>query len=377
MTNVSSNTFRRREKMNEIKIRDMTALAEHTDYLRKKPKLTYLFFELTNTCNLACKHCGSSCKATNKTFLPYEDVVGVIDMVADNYVPGEIMICLTGGEPMMHPDFYSIASYAKSKGFSCGITTNGTMITKEAAKRIIDSGIESVMFSLDGLEKNHNWLRGSKTAFQDTVNGIKNLKDLNAQDCVIAATTVVHKKNISELNLLYDYIDRLGLDIWRLVNIEPIGRAETSEDLMLKKEDYKFLLDFIKEKRFAKDKNMDVTFGCSHYTSLEYERMTRDTYFMCGSGIYVASILCNGDIYSCLDIERREELVQGSIYTDNFIDVWENRFEIFRQDRSAMCKECSECSDRVFCQGDSTHTWDFNKNLPKICLKKLLNEERE
>jgi hypothetical protein len=48
------------EKMNEIKIRDMTALAEHTDYLRKKPKLTYLFFELTNTCNLACKHCGSS-----------------------------------------------------------------------------------------------------------------------------------------------------------------------------------------------------------------------------------------------------------------------------------------------------------------------------
>lgn len=55
----------------------------------------------------------------------------------------------------------------------------------------------------------------------------------------------------------------------------------------------------------------------------------RKHYFICGSGIYVASILCNGDIYSCMDIERRPELLQSSIRTDDFVDVWEIVFKLF------------------------------------------------
>lgn len=362
--------------MNDIKIRDMKALSKYVDELKTQPKLTYLFFELTDSCNLSCKHCGSNCKSANKMFLPYEKIIKVIDRVASKYDAKNIMVCLTGGEPMLHPDFFQIVAYAKAKGFDCGITTNGTLITKENAKRIIDAGIDSVMFSLDGLEENHNWLRNNKNAFSDTVKGIKNLKEISSDSCVIAVTTVVHKKNISELNDIYTFVSELKMDTWRIVNIEPIGRAVDMSDLKLDSEDYRFLFNFIQEKRFSRKCTLDITFGCSHYVTLDYERMVRDTYFMCGSGVYVASVLCNGDIYSCIDIERRPELVQGNIDKDDFVDVWENRFTIFREDRSLKCKDCIKCTDREFCRGDSTHTWNFETNSPRLCLKNFFEERK-
>jgi radical SAM protein with 4Fe4S-binding SPASM domain len=116
-----------------------------------------------------------------------------------------------------------------------------------------------------------------------------------------------------------------------------------------------------------------VTYGCSHYLTEEFERTVRDNYFICGSGIFVASILCNGDIYSCMDIERRPELVQGNIYTDDFVDVWHNRFQIYRKDRSAACAMCRSCEDRTFCCGDAAHTWNYDTNEPLLCAKHVLN----
>lgn len=113
---------------------------------------------------------------------------------------------------------------------------------------------------------------------------------------------------------------------------------------------------------------MEVCFGCSHYLSYEAEREVRDNYFICGSGIMVASILCNGDIFSCVDIERRPELVQGNILNDRFSDVWKNRFEIFREEKSDKCSECINCVEKEFCRGDSGHTWDYENNCPQFCI---------
>ena len=131
-------------------------------------------------------------------------------------------------------------------------------------------------------------------------------------------------------------------------------------------------MEFIRKKRFyPQAEKQDVCYGCSHYLSVEYEREVRDYYFICGSGIYVASILCNGDIYSCLDIERKPELVQGNIAKDRFSRVWFEKFQESRQDRTLQCEMCMQCEEREFCVGDSTHTWDFEKKCPKVCLKNM------
>ena len=152
-----------------------------------------------------------------------------------------------------------------------------------------------------------------------------------------------------------------------MINLEPIGRALSHPELLLSREEFTGLLDFIRARRFDPATPMDVRFGCSHYLSYEYEHEVRDNYFLCGSGLYVASILCSGEIYSCLDIERRPELVQGHIARDRFSEVWRDKFQAFRADRSESCAECRRCTERTFCGGDAAHTWDYERNKPLFC----------
>ena len=357
-----------------IKTNDMNLLAQYRDSLYEHPRLTYLFFELTDACNLSCLHCGSSACPQNQTYLPKAAVKDVMDNVARKYSPQSIMICLTGGEPLLHPDFFDIAAYARKLGFSCGITTNGMLIDKEVAKRIKESGIQSVTFSLDGLADSHDWFRNKKGAFAKAIAGIQNLVNESKGKIITQITTVIHKKNIQELDSIYELVLNLSVDSWRIINLEPIGRALQHEDLLLDADDMRNLLEYIREKRYSRQTPIEVKYGCAHYLTTDFEREVRDNYFICGSGIYVASILCNGDIYSCMDIERRPELVQGNIGQDDFVEVWENRFQAFRKDRTEECASCHECEDRRYCRGDAAHTWDYDHNRPLMCLKKMFEE---
>ena len=138
---------------------------------------------------------------------------------------------------------------------------------------------------------------------------------------------------------------------------------------MLSSEQMKYLISYIQEKRYDLNCHMEVTYGCSHYLGVKKERMVRDHYFLCGAGILTASVRCNGDICACLDIPDIKELVQGNINNDDFMDVWNERFQIFRSDRTKDSSKCLECSERYICGGDSTHTWDFVKKEPLLCMK--------
>ena len=153
----------------DIKLRDLQDLSEYREYLTHNPKLTYLFFELTDACNLLCLHCGSRACPNNRTYLSELSIRKVLESVAQEYDPSQIMICLTGGEPLLHPSFFSISSYARKLGFSCGITTNATLITKEVASKLIQNGVGSVTVSIDGLEATHDLFRIGVHAFILTI----------------------------------------------------------------------------------------------------------------------------------------------------------------------------------------------------------------
>ena len=344
----------------ELKRSQLERVADYRDSLRSSPKLGWLFFEITNRCNLNCRHCGSSCTAEGQT-LTVEDIEKTLISVH----PERPMVCLTGGEPMLHPDFYEIAKRVRSMGFYWGMTTNATLIDDSAALKLREAGMATVSVSLDGLEESHDALRQRKGAWRLALRGLRSLMNAGFEPQV---TTVLHRENFCELEPLYDLLCDIGIKSWRPVNIEPIGRACESGELMLKPEQFDRLFEFIREKRFDPDCGMEVTFGCSHYLGVENERMVRDHYFLCGAGLFVASVRSSGDICACLDIVNKPELVQGNIHKDDFMDVWKNRFKPFRRDRTADCAKCAACPDRRICGGDSAHTWDYDKNEPLLCL---------
>ena len=185
----------------------------------------------------------------------------------------------------------------------------------------------------------------------------------------IQATTVINHTNMHELDALYDIFCGIDIDSWRIIGIEPIGRALDHPEMMLTGDDYRYLFDFIREKR---NEDMPVTYGCSHYLGLDYEREVRDWYFLCNAGIYVASITSTGDIVSCLDIERRPETTFGNILTDNLKDVWENGFQIFRGGLAQRSGKCASCSHLEFCEGGACHSWDYDRNEQRMCFRDIL-----
>lgn len=282
------------------------------------------------------------------------------------------MICITGGEPFLHPALAEIIRLSRELGFTVGITSNGTLIDDAAGRSVVESGLNTVAISIDGLEEEHDQFRNRKGSYQKALQGIHNLLECGADPQVI---TVVHPGNIGSLQTLYEVLQKERVTSWRLVNIEPIGRARTNKEILLGSSEMKRLFEFIRDKRFDSENAMEITFGCSHFASFEYEREIRDYYFQCIAGTQVASIMANGDIGACLDIERRPELIQGNINHDDFIDVWENRFEVFRRNRALSSPVCSGCQDRFVCRGDSAHTWDYENNVPLYCVCRMLEEE--
>ncbi len=353
----------------DAKKRDMAALAEYKEKLRREPRLKYLFFELTDRCNLHCAHCGSRCGAGGHSELAFKDVKRVLTETAGAFGTKDTMICLTGGEPMLHRDFFRIGAEASRLGFFWGMTTNGILIDAHAADACIQAGLGSAGISLDGLRETHDAFRDCPGAFDGAVRGIR---EFVKRGMYFEVTTVVFRHNLRELPKLYAFLRSLGVRYWKIMNMEPIGRALERQDLALTPEEFRVMLDFIREKRFDKENDMDVSYGCSHYLTPEYERMTRDALFICGAGIFIASVTCNGDIIGCLDIERRPQLVQGNIAVDSFPQVWREKFGVFRRDRSESSAVCADCPDRPCCGGDSMHTWDFEKNAPRLCVKKYL-----
>ena len=350
---------------------DLEKLSHYRDYLRENPSLKFLFFELTDSCNLNCLHCGSECLSSNTRFLEFDLIKKTLDEVAQKYDSSKIWVCITGGEPLLHPKLVEIVKYAHNLGFICGMTSNATLIDEKIAEKLVKAVLESITASIDGLGNSHDKFRGKKDAFSLAMKGIENLRKYGLES---EALTVVHKNNIVELDKLYDFFSRNKFYSWRVVNMEPIGRAKLNKEFILDAKELKHLLDFIVQKKRNKNEKMYISYGCSHFLPLEYEKEVRDYYFLCLAGIRVASIMVNGDIAACLDIERRPELIQGNVKTDSFIDVWENKFDFFRKDRTCNSKVCSSCKDKKLCGGDSTHTWNYDLQEPNYCIKRIFQE---
>ena len=97
--------------------------------LWKQPRLHHLFLELTLRCNERCLHCGSSCGDVKSEELSVQQYRNFLDEVKADFGTDDKMLCITGGEPLLRPDFFEIMGFAHDLGFQWGMTSNATLIT--------------------------------------------------------------------------------------------------------------------------------------------------------------------------------------------------------------------------------------------------------
>ncbi len=348
--------------MESIKLKHMHELFLYKQELRKKPQLRRLFLELTLRCNENCLHCGSRCGDVASEEMPAERYYELLDKISRDFSRRLPMLCITGGEPLLRKEFPEIMAYAKGLGFRWGMTSNATLIDEEKIKMLKDTGMGTISVSIDGLRQTHDEFRRSPGGFDKAVRGIKLL--MKGGFSHVQVTTVVTKKSLPQLPELFELMKELDVDSWRVIGIEPIGRALELRDWWLTMDEQRQMLDFIRAKR---REGWPVMYGCSHYLGLEYEREVRDWYFLCNAGVYTASIMANGNITACLDIERRPETIQGNILRDDFTKVWNERFEIYRTPLWTKNDKCRDCKERDFCEGGAYHSWDYDKNEQRVC----------
>lgn len=320
----------------------------------REHELNYLFWECTTRCNLRCRHCGSDCmSASADVDMPLEDFLKAFDTIPKKTLNREFSVVLTGGEPLLRPDIEEIGKALTKRGVSWGMVSNGFFYDEKMHAKLMGAGMRMLTISLDGLEDEHDWMRGRGGSFARAKEAIA----IVAKDkrVVFDVVTCVNKKNISQLQQIHDILASLGVWQWRIFTIIPIGRAKDDPDMHLSDDEFKYLMDFIQAKRDHPESKMNVTFSCEGYLG-KYETKVRQTPYICRAGLTIGSILIDGRICGCPNIDR-DAFSQGSIYKDNFFDVWQNKFQAFRDRSWARKGMCANCPVFKNCLGNGMHNW--------------------
>ncbi|MFH2142694.1 MAG: TIGR04133 family radical SAM/SPASM protein [Bacteroidota bacterium] len=334
----------------------------------KLHELNYFFWECTLRCNINCLHCGSDChKDVEIKDMPAEDFLKVTARIKEQYNPNKVMIVITGGEPLVRKDLEYVGLELYKQGYPWGFVTNGLALSEERFRKLMNSGLRSITISLDGLEDSHNWLRGRKDGFKKAVDALKLV--VKEPDLVYDVVTCITQKNIDELDQIKSYLLELGVKKWRIFTIDPIGRAKENPDLNISSVQFKKVLDFIVNAR--NEGKIKIDYGCEGFVG-SYENRVRDGFFFCRAGINIASVLCDGSIAACPNNSR--EIIQGNIYKDDILEVWNDKYKIMRKLDWKKTGQCKNCEVFKWCRGNGLHLHDFDNHDILRCHYKMLNE---
>lgn len=245
-----------------------------------------------------------------------------------------------------------------------GMVTNGLYMTRERFRRLLASGLHTATVSLDGFAADHNWMRGNPQSFERAVEAIKMMAE--EPGFVFDVVTCVNKHSYMRLEEMKEFLLSLGVKRWRLFTVFPVGRAAKDPELQLSNRDFRGVMEFIKRTR--KEGRIKTAYGCEGFLG-NYEGDVRDHFFHCQAGVSVGSVLVDGAISACPSI--RADYHQGNIYKDDFMEVWNNKYQPYR-DREWMRKgECADCEFFRYCKGNGMHLRDGKGDLLFCHYKRL------
>jgi radical SAM enzyme (rSAM/lipoprotein system) len=325
--------------------------------------LRYLFLEITQRCNLRCLHCGSDCgREPRPDELSTDEWLAFLAALAPRVERSRLLLVLTGGEPLCHPELDRLLQALGRHGFGWGMVTNGWALDPGRLRKLQACGLTSITVSLDGLERSHDWLRGRPGSFARAraAIGLLGRAGLPFFDVV----TCANPQNLEELPEIYALLARLDAPAWRLFSIFPKGRARGNAELLLPPEGFRRLLAFVAESRRNRP-GLRVDYCCEGYLPPALDARVRDEPYFCRAGIAIGSVLADGAISACPNISR--SLVQGNVRADDLLEVWERRFQPFRDRRWMRQGPCQGCSHWRRCQGNSLHLWDEEAGQTGCC----------
>ena len=208
-----------------------------------KDKKPVVVWNMTRRCNLKCVHCYAQAKDIEfENELSTGEGKALIDDLA-NF--GSPVILFSGGEPTLRKDLPELAAYAREKGMRAVISTNGTLIDRDMAKKLKDVGLSYVGVSLDGIRETNDRFRGMKGAFDAALRGLHNCQE---EGIKVGLRFTINKQNVRDIPAIFDLLEEDKIPRICFYHLVYAGRGSemVSEDLSL--EESRQAVDLILER---------------------------------------------------------------------------------------------------------------------------------
>nr|NJM03166.1 heme b synthase [Desulfobacula sp.] len=329
--------------------------------------LRLVAWETTRRCNLACKHCRAVAEDH-----PYDnelDTQASFKLLQEIREVGEPIIILTGGEPLLRHDIFDIAAFGTKLGLRMVMAPNGTLITKESAGKMKDSGIKRISISLDGSSPDtHDAFRGIPQAFEKALQGIQFAKEAGLE---FQINTTITKTNLSEIPKILKLAESLGAAAHHIFLLVPTGRGKYILDGEINAVEYEETLNWFYDQREKVKLQLKATCAPHYYRILrqrsrqEGKKVSFETHGLdavtrgCLAGTGFCFISHVGRVQTCgfLDVEC------GNIKTQSFTDVWKNSPVFNRlRDLDHLEGKCGICEYKRVCGGCRARAFEATGN---------------
>jgi heme b synthase len=323
---------------------------------QKRENLRLVAWEITRNCNLSCVHCRAAA-----TMGPYEGELNTqacLNLLDQIQEVGDPIIILTGGEPLLRPDIFEIARYGTDKGLKMVMALNGTLLTKDIAKKLVDAGIQRISISLDGSTKiSHDRFRGVDGAYEGALRGIKYAKEAGIE---FQINTTITQTNLHEIQDIQNLAVHLGAVAHHIFLLVPTGRGKYIVDQAIDAETYEKTLNWFYDQRGKTPLQLKATCAPHYYRILRQRakadggKVTFQTHGLdavtrgCLGGIGFCFISHQGIVQPCGFLN----LNSGDVTQTPFKDIW-YRSEVFLKlrDYDALTGKCGMCEYKKVCGG--------------------------
>lgn len=313
----------------------------------------YVYWELSNYCNLKCKHCFADATGNINTVANKEKICSKIEEL--NRI-GSFAIRFGGGEPLLVKELFEIINFCKLQNIPVDITTNGLLLCKDILSKLHLSGLRDLTISIDGLEKTHDYIRGSGT-YQKAHQSI--IQALNYKKINVSIAITVNSHNYHEITKIVEHFISIGIEKFYLfrycdnknalslklnrnmvqnIAMQLIILKQKHPNIKLIQEGFAFYLNHF-------NSNTNIKEGCNFLNN-------------------IMTVKYNGDIVVCAAINK----ILGNIYTEPLYNILE-KIKSEKKSIRVIPKECFSCIHSFTCHGGCksysySHNFDFIQRDP-------------
>ncbi|TFG06732.1 radical SAM protein [Candidatus Thorarchaeota archaeon] len=308
---------------------------------------------VTYRCNNKCRFCYAYSPYRESEEMTTDEIKKVMDIIADDaHVPS---LSFTGGEPTLRDDLFQLTRYGREKGLRMNLITNGRRCSdKDFVSKLVEAGLNSAQVSIEGPDpETHDYIVGAPGAFEQTVKGIKNLRET---DIYTHCNTTICRPNVDKLEELVDFhADELGLTYFSMNMVIYTGTAaKLREELQIK---YTEIGDIVRrvKKRASKKGVQFVWYAPTPvcvFNPIAHGLGAKSC--ACCDGLL--SVDAEGNLLPCSSFSEPV----GDLLHDGFEKVWYNRAAKFWRAKDYAPEGCKACEYFDYCFGGCPLYWDVH-----------------